>query len=186
MMSAIIFVCCFGAAGQFLVAYCRTLLAGSDSLVISDHTREVAGIHGKTLDPCEFNRLLGLARMTGIPAADTTQLRAVKSYYRILSLAERLLCPRVPPRRCNGSMRLPRCTDFAAVVVTAPWPGPCRQLAPTSAGLGSTHTLVPVQVSLPAPFTSLVGARHWVFDFYVVVTSEPRAPRYTVFPCRLR
>ncbi|MFZ3199895.1 MAG: hypothetical protein ACLQMT_06300 [Candidatus Acidiferrales bacterium] len=115
MMSAIIFVCCFGAAGQFLVAYCRTLLAGSDSLVISDHTREVAGIHGKTLDPCEFNRLLGLARMTGIPAADTTQLRAVKSYYRILSLAERLLSSRSPEALQWIERELSRCTYFAAV-----------------------------------------------------------------------
>jgi hypothetical protein len=115
MMSAIIFVCCFGAVGQFMLAYCRTLLATCDTMAISDYTRQVVGLHGKALDPSEFNRLLGLARMVGIPASDTNQLRAVKSYYRVLSFAERLLPSRSPQLLQWIERELSRCTYFAAV-----------------------------------------------------------------------
>jgi hypothetical protein len=125
MMSAIIFVCCLGAVGQFSVAYCRSILAVSDTMAISDYTRQVAGLHGKALDPSEFDRLLGLARMVGIPASDTNQLRAVKTYYRVLSFAERLLPSRSPQMLQWIEHELSRCTYFAAVSLD-------RRLAPVA------------------------------------------------------
>ncbi len=125
MISAIIFVCCLGAVGQFFLAYCRTLLTACDGLAISDHTKEVAGLHGKTLDPCEFHRLLGLAQMAGMPAAATPQTRAVKSYYSVLSLAERYLPLRSPNVSQWIEHELSRCAYFAAVSLD-------RRLAPAA------------------------------------------------------
>lgn len=117
MLSAIILVCCIGAVGQFLVAYCRTLLAGCDAHILSERARQIAGLHGETLDPSEFHRLLGLARMTGMPAADTGQIHAVKSYYRVLCLAERLLPSHFPRALQWTHGELSRCTYFAAVML---------------------------------------------------------------------
>ncbi len=117
MLSAIILVCCIGAMGQFFVAYCRALLAGCDAHVLSERARQIAGIHGEALDPGEFHRLLGIARMTGMPASDTVQIRAVKSYYRVLCLVEGLLPSRFPRALQWIHRELSRCAYFAAVVL---------------------------------------------------------------------
>jgi len=124
MISAIIFVFCVAAIGQFFVAYCRTLLAASEGLAISDRTRQIVGIHGKALDPCEFHRLLGLAQMAGIPAPPTPQVRAVKSYYSVLRLIGRHLPLHSPVALQWIERELSRCAYFAAVSLD-------RRLAPT-------------------------------------------------------
>jgi len=117
MISALILACCIGAAAQFFFAYCRTTLSACDALALSDNTKKIAGLRGNSLDPSEFHRLLGLARMAGVPAMDTAQIRAVKSYYRILSFAERHLSSHSPRALQWIEHELSRCSWFAAVLL---------------------------------------------------------------------
>jgi len=117
MLPALILICCIGAAGQFFVAYCRTTLSACDALVLSDNAKKIVGLHGNSLDPAEFHRLLGLARIVGVPAVDTVQIRAVKSYYRILTFAARHLPLHSSRARQWIERELSRCSYFAAVLL---------------------------------------------------------------------
>lgn len=107
-------VCSVWAVGQFLIAYCRALLAASDAVRISDDVREVATLPSQ-MGPAEFNRLLLLARMSGAPATDANEMRAVKSYYRVLRFAQRVVTPFSAGTSSWFKSELARCAHFAAI-----------------------------------------------------------------------
>jgi hypothetical protein len=115
MIPAIMLVCSVWAVGQFLVAYCRALLAASDEAQVSEQVREVAGLSSGMMDPLEFKRLITLARMSGAPATDANELRIVKFYYRVLSFAERLVTPFSRGTSRWFENELSRCAHFAAI-----------------------------------------------------------------------
>jgi hypothetical protein len=115
MIPAIMLVCSVWAVGQFLIAYCRSLLAASDVAQISEQVREVAGLSSLEPAPSEFRRLLVLARMSGAPAIDANEMCAVKSYYRVLSFAKMLIVPFSRGTSLWFQNELGRCTRFAAI-----------------------------------------------------------------------
>jgi hypothetical protein len=91
MTAALIFAISFLTLMQFFVSYCHSLIAESRGHELSESAREISGVTGRTAHGDQFRRLLQLLSLCPDPGGDTTQVRAVSTYFRLLSLA-RAVC----------------------------------------------------------------------------------------------
>jgi hypothetical protein len=123
MISACILLLCIGAASQFVLAYCRTLLLTYEKVSISPSTLEVTGYTGESWQPQEFDRLMGLARIAPNLLDDASEIRAVTAYYSVVNFAGSMIAPFSSAAREWVQQELSRCTYFAAVTLD-------RRLAP--------------------------------------------------------
>jgi hypothetical protein len=117
MIAALICVVSLAALLQFFVSYCRSVLASSRSVELSEQVREVTGIPDARFAPEDFSRLLQLLRLCPETGDDRTELRAVGAYFGMLRALGRVMQPVVPgvagwaeQERCN-------CSYFAAVAL---------------------------------------------------------------------
>jgi len=115
MISAAMVVLSILALSQFMLAYCQALLSAYCEMRISERTRQVAKITGDTVNPGEFDYLMGLVRAAWDPGDDGIRIRAVKFYYSVLHVAEQLLAPFSPRVSQWTERELGRCAYFAAV-----------------------------------------------------------------------
>lgn len=86
MMAALICVISLAVFAQFFVWYCRSILAPSRRVVLSERVREVTGIANQEVAPDDFQRLLQLVRLCPERGDDRSEIRAVGTYYRVLAM----------------------------------------------------------------------------------------------------
>ncbi len=117
MIAALILVISVAALLQFFVSYCRSVIASSSRKNLSEHAREVTGIENHIVRGDEFERLVQLVRICPEPGDDGRELRAVRSYFGLLSLM-RAAFGRLAPDVANWAEREREgCAYFAAVAL---------------------------------------------------------------------
>ena len=117
MIAALICVLSVAAFIQLLAAYCRSILASSRRVELSDRVREVAGFADRKIGASDFARLLQLVRLCPERSDDHGEIRAVGAYYRALSLMNRLTASLVPPIAAWATREREHCSYFAAVAL---------------------------------------------------------------------
>ena len=117
MAAALICVISVAVFLQFFVSYCRSVLAVSRKVDLSERVREVSGIANRNIGADDFARLVQLVRLCPEQGDDETEIRAVGAYYGLMRTLKRLttfLIPGVAPwteRECTS------CSHFAAVAL---------------------------------------------------------------------
>ena len=99
MIAALILVISIAAFLQFFLSYCRSLVVTYRKWELSDEARKVTGIHGQSVDPDEFGRLLELVRLCPVSGDDTTEIRSVRAYYGMLNVVRQSLRSLMPTVR---------------------------------------------------------------------------------------
>src|ERR1700683_4685977 len=90
MIAALICVVSAAIFLQFFVSYCRSILASSRNIALSDRVREVTGIADQEVGADDFNRLLQLVRLCPERGDDQSEIRAVGTYYGLLAMLNRV------------------------------------------------------------------------------------------------
>jgi hypothetical protein len=117
VIAALILVISVAALLQFFVSYCRSVIAASCKRNLSEHARKMAGIENRFVRGDEFERLLQLVQLCPEPGDDGRELRAVGSYFGLLSLL-RSSFGRLAPAVANWAEREREgCAYFAAVAL---------------------------------------------------------------------
>src|SRR5438128_2474585 len=75
------------------VAYCRSLLASSSAVELSEYGRSVTGIQDRLAPAYEFARLRALDNLCPARGNDESLLRAVSAYFHLLAVLEFLTSP---------------------------------------------------------------------------------------------
>jgi hypothetical protein len=117
MIAALICVISLAAFLQFFVSYCRSILASSRKVELSDRVREVTGIASENVGADDFDRLLQLVRLCPERADDQAEIRAVGTYYGLLYFVGRLTRPLVPSVAAWVERERRSCSYFAAVAL---------------------------------------------------------------------
>jgi hypothetical protein len=117
VIASLILLFSLGALAQFLIAYCRTLIATYGRAELSLQMREAIGFDGQATDPGEFDRLMGLIRIAPSPGDDHTEIRVITLYYRLIALAGALLSPVSAKASQWFECERARCSYFAAVTL---------------------------------------------------------------------
>lgn len=102
---------------QFFVLHCRSILAYSRRVELSDHIREVTGLAAQDVSAGDFFRLVQLARLCPDRGDDRKDIRVVGLYYRLLDVLGRITRSIVPTiaEWTDGERR--GCSYFAAVAL---------------------------------------------------------------------
>ena len=117
MIAAFIGILSLGVLLQFLVSYCRSVLAASGKIELSERVREVAGVGRRSVTAGDFERFLQLVHLCPDYEADQTELRAVGVYYSLLRALGRVSGV-VSPRVAGWAERERQsCSYFAAVAL---------------------------------------------------------------------
>jgi len=116
MIASLVFIFCLCALGQFAVAYCRTLLLAYNKVELSTRVREVAGV-SESVAASDFDRLLQLVRLAPPLADDSAEIRAVRMYHWLASIAAALVSPFSREASDWFQAELERCSHFAAVTL---------------------------------------------------------------------
>lgn len=117
MIASLICVVSIAAFFEFLVLYCRSVVASTARVQLSDRVREVAGLGARSVGADDFAHFLQLVRLCPEHDADRTEICFVGAYYSLLNLTGRIfraLAPRIAA--WVESERL-GCSYFAAVVL---------------------------------------------------------------------
>jgi len=117
MIAALICVISIAAFLQFFVSYCRSILASSRKIVLSDRVREVTGIANHDVHADDFNRLLQLVRLCPERGDDQSEIRAVGTYYGLLAVLHRVSRPLAPGFAAWVQRERQSCSYFAAVAL---------------------------------------------------------------------
>ena len=117
MIAALICVVSIVALLQLLAAYCRSLLAASRRVELSDRVRELAGFTNQKVGVADFGRLLQLVRLC--PDGDDNQgeIRIVRLYYRALRALNQFSSAIVPRVAAWANRECENCSYFAAVAL---------------------------------------------------------------------
>lgn len=117
MIAALICVVSLAALLQFCVSYCRSVIATSCRVALSEQLREIAGVSNSTIGADEFGRLRSLVQLCPERADDRTEISAVAKYYAFLNVlrkATKSIVPRLA-EWADGECR--NCSYFIAVVL---------------------------------------------------------------------
>jgi hypothetical protein len=117
MVAAFIFAFSLAMLVQFFVSYCRSLIATYNLAELSPEAREVTGIESHAVSGSDFGRLLQLVRMCPDLADDERELRAVRVYYRMVSLVRAAFRTVVPALARWTERERENCVYFAAVAL---------------------------------------------------------------------
>lgn len=117
MIAALIFVISFVALLQFFVLHCRSILAYSRRVELSDRIREVTGLTGQNVSAGDFERLLQLVRLCPERGNDRKEIRVVGAYYALLDLLERASRSLIPSVAAWTESERQGCSYFAAVAL---------------------------------------------------------------------
>jgi hypothetical protein len=102
---------------QFFASYCHSLITKSRGYDLSDHTREVSRLTARTFRGDQFKRLLRLIALCPEPGGDCYQLRAVSTYFGMLSLTRALFHWAFPVVGKWIESERDGCTSVAAMVL---------------------------------------------------------------------
>jgi hypothetical protein len=117
IMAAIICVFSIAAFLQFFVWHCRSILASSLRVELSERVREVAGVEDGDFGADDFHRLLQLVRLCPERGDDRGEIRAVGTYYGLLNVVSRLARQTLPPVANWAEQERESCSHFAAVAL---------------------------------------------------------------------
>ena len=96
MIAALICVVSVAALLQFCVSYCRSVIAASCRVALSEQLREIAGVSNSTVGADEFGRLRSLVQLCPERADDRTEISAVGKYYAFLNVLRKATKSIVP------------------------------------------------------------------------------------------
>ncbi len=102
---------------QFFISYCRSVIAASAARPLSAQIWEVTGIQTRELRGEEFIRLLQLLSLCPDSGTDSRAVGAVRTYFRMVSLARATLSGVIPGIVAWTDAELSGCARFAAVVL---------------------------------------------------------------------
>jgi hypothetical protein len=117
MIAAAICVISVAAFLQFYVFHCRSILATSLKMHLSDRVREVTGMAGANVVPDDFRRLLQLVRLCPERGDDQMEIRAVGAYYALLRALGAVSRPTIPSVAAWAEEERRSCSYFAAVAL---------------------------------------------------------------------
>ncbi|MHB8413606.1 MAG: hypothetical protein ACYDDI_16895 [Candidatus Acidiferrales bacterium] len=101
----------------FFVAYCRSLLAWSLSLELSEQARRAMGLQNGTSCAEDFFWLQALARLCPIRRKDEPPLAAVCAYYHLLAVLQTVSSPLFHVLADWADRERRNCFHFAAVIL---------------------------------------------------------------------
>jgi len=117
MVAALICVISIAIFLQFFISYCRSILAVSRKVELSDRVREVSGITNRSIGAEDFSRLVQLVHLCPEQGDDETEIRAVGTYYsllRVIRASSTFLIPGMGPWTERERQD---CSHFAAVAL---------------------------------------------------------------------
>jgi len=117
MIASLIFVISFAALLQFFILHCRSILAYSRRVELSDRVREVTGIANQNVSAGDFDRLVQLVRLCPERGEDRKEIRVVGAYYSLLALLDRLTRSLIPSLAAWTELERQSCSHFAAVAL---------------------------------------------------------------------
>jgi hypothetical protein len=117
MIAALICVMSLAVFAQFFVWYCRSILAPSRKVVLSERVQEVTGIADQEVAPNDFHRLLQLVRLCPERGDDRSEIRAVGTYYGILAVVKHIAAVTGPRMSQWVDHERQDCSYFAAVAL---------------------------------------------------------------------
>jgi hypothetical protein len=117
MIAALICVVSLVAFLQFAIGHCRSIVAASRAVVLSDRVREVTGIASAAIAADDFHRLVQLVRLCPERGDDQAQIRAVGTYYRLLRVLGRSSGSFFPGVSDWTQRERQNCSYFAAVAL---------------------------------------------------------------------
>jgi hypothetical protein len=102
---------------QFFVSYCRSVIAASRTVELSEQVREIANLREPTLRGDEFRRLVQLLRLCPGRGNDGGNLRAVGAYYAMLHGLRAVVRPLAPAIVRWAESERESCSYFAALAL---------------------------------------------------------------------
>jgi hypothetical protein len=102
---------------QFFVSYCRSVIAASSAVPLSDQVWEVTGIESRKLRGEEFIRILQLMSLCPDSGTNHSAIAAVRTYFRMVSFVRSTLRGVIPGVVFWADAELSGCTRFAAVAL---------------------------------------------------------------------
>lgn len=116
MTAAFILVCSVGFLLMFFVSYCRSLLATSSSVALTQEVRDVTGIASQVA-PDDFSRVVQLLQLCPERPEERGRIRAVSMYYGFLGVVRSTLAVAVPSLKGWTDGERAQCGYFAAVTL---------------------------------------------------------------------
>lgn len=112
-------ICVISAATflQFFVSYCRSSLATSRKVGLSEHVQEITGIAAANVAATDFPRLVQLVRLCPEHGDDKSEIRAVGTYYSLLAAIGYLTGTALPKLAAWTEQERRSCSYFAAVAL---------------------------------------------------------------------
>ena len=117
MIAALICVVSLAALLQFLVLYCRSILATAGKVELSERVREVAGVGRRSVAAGDFYRFLQLIHLCPEHETYRNELRAMGIYYGLLNILGQISNLLVPRVAAWAEQERRNCSHFAAVVL---------------------------------------------------------------------
>lgn len=117
MIAALIFVISMAALLQFFFLHCRSILAYSRRVELSEHIREVTGLASQDVAAGDFERLVQLARLCPERGDDRKDIRIVGVYYSLLHAIGRATRWLIPSIAEWTDTERRGCSYFAAVAL---------------------------------------------------------------------
>jgi len=117
MAAAFICVISIAVFLQFFVSYCRSILAVSGKVELSERVREVSGITNRSVGADDFSRLVQLVRLCPERGDDQADIRAVGTYYGLLRVMKRISAFVIPRVATWAERERQGCSHFAAVAL---------------------------------------------------------------------
>jgi hypothetical protein len=116
MIAALLCVVSLAAFLQFFVSYCRSVLASTGKMGLSEGVREVTGIENVCAAD-DFARLHQLLRLCSEGARDRIEIRAIATYYGLLGVLGRVFRSLIPNVSPWVEQERRSCCHFAAVAL---------------------------------------------------------------------
>ena len=116
MTAAFILVCSVGFLLMFFVSYCRSLLATSSAVVLTQEVRDVTGI-ASAVAPDDFSRVIQLLQLCPDRPEERGRIRTVSMYYRFLGVIRSTIAVAAPSLKSWADRERAQCGYFAAVVL---------------------------------------------------------------------
>lgn len=116
MTAAFILVCSVGFLLMFFVSYCRSLLATSSSVALTQEVRDVTGILN-SVAPDDFSRVIQLLQLCPDRPEERGRIRTVSMYYRFLGVIRSTIASVAPSLKSWADRERAQCGYFAAVVL---------------------------------------------------------------------
>jgi len=116
MTAAFILVCSVGFLLMFFVSYCRSLLATSSSVALTQEVRDVTGIANQVA-PDDFSRVVQLLQLCPERPEERGRIRTVSMYYGFLGVVRSTLAVALPSLKAWADRERAQCGYFAAVAL---------------------------------------------------------------------